>query len=310
MADRRAFLKAIAATALLASTARQGRRKRSRAGRPHRRRSRRDAAPDRLRCTARRGGRSDCGRVAAAHRSGAHTPGRTRGRCRRLPPVARPARHRRGRHLHARSLARADDHHGLRGRKDVYVEKPLTHVVREGEWMLDGGRRPPAHRAGRDAAALRRPLPARGDLVRQGHIGNVLHARIRATATSRPASPSRSTSRRSRRTPGISGSGPRRSCPSIPAGASTTSGGSGITPAARRPTCSRTTSTSSSGSPAPCRSGPSRSPSGSRSRGLEKRRIRSRPCTSFPGSWRPGPARRFPPAGAGGSRSRGPAARW
>jgi predicted dehydrogenase len=65
--------------------------------------------------------------------------------------------------------------------KDVYVEKPLTHVVREGEWMISAAR---THRrvvqAGtqqRSGAHYRRAA----DLVRGGHIGEVRHAHIRAT---------------------------------------------------------------------------------------------------------------------------------
>jgi predicted dehydrogenase len=65
--------------------------------------------------------------------------------------------------------------------KDVYVEKPLTHVVREGEWMLAA------------AAANRRVVQVgtqqrsgihyqrAADLIRRGHIGEVRHAHIRAT---------------------------------------------------------------------------------------------------------------------------------
>lgn len=65
--------------------------------------------------------------------------------------------------------------------KDVYVEKPLTHTVREGDWMLHAasahsrvvqvGTQQRSGKHYRRAAAL----------VRQGHIGDVRHVHIRAT---------------------------------------------------------------------------------------------------------------------------------
>lgn len=65
--------------------------------------------------------------------------------------------------------------------KDVYVEKPLTHVVREGDWMLDAATR---HRrivqVGTQQRSGRHYQRAR-DLLRTGHLGDVRHVHIRAT---------------------------------------------------------------------------------------------------------------------------------
>jgi predicted dehydrogenase len=65
--------------------------------------------------------------------------------------------------------------------KDVYVEKPLTHVVREGEWMLRAARRfgrivqvGTQQRSGRQYQRA-------ADLVRSGHIGHVRSVQIAAT---------------------------------------------------------------------------------------------------------------------------------
>jgi len=64
--------------------------------------------------------------------------------------------------------------------KDVYVEKPLTHVVREGEWMVRAARH---HRRvvqvgtqQRSGEQYRRTV----ELVRGGHIGDVRNVRIAA----------------------------------------------------------------------------------------------------------------------------------
>jgi len=62
--------------------------------------------------------------------------------------------------------------------KDVYVEKPLTHVLREGEWMIDAARRHrrvvqvgTQQRAGVHYQRARR-------LVQNGHIGEIRGARV------------------------------------------------------------------------------------------------------------------------------------
>ena len=70
--------------------------------------------------------------------------------------------------------------------KDVYVEKPLTHVVREGEWMLAAAG---AHRRVVQVGTQQRSgvhYQRAADLVRRGHIGDVRHARIRATRNITP----------------------------------------------------------------------------------------------------------------------------
>jgi predicted dehydrogenase len=65
--------------------------------------------------------------------------------------------------------------------KDVYVEKPLTHVVREGDWMIAAAT---AHQrivqVGTQQRSGRHYRRA-AELVRAGHLGDVRHVHIRAT---------------------------------------------------------------------------------------------------------------------------------
>lgn len=65
--------------------------------------------------------------------------------------------------------------------KDVYVEKPLTHVVREGDWMLAAAARfnriVQVGTQQRSGSHYRRAA----QLVRGGHIGELRHVHIRAT---------------------------------------------------------------------------------------------------------------------------------
>ena len=65
--------------------------------------------------------------------------------------------------------------------KDVYVEKPLTHVVREGDWMLSAATR---HRrivqVGTQQRSGRHYQRAR-TLLREGHLGDIRHVHIRST---------------------------------------------------------------------------------------------------------------------------------
>jgi predicted dehydrogenase len=65
--------------------------------------------------------------------------------------------------------------------KDVYVEKPLTHVVREGDWMLAAASR--FNRVVQVGTQQRsgRHYRRAADLVRSGHIGDLRHVHIRAT---------------------------------------------------------------------------------------------------------------------------------
>lgn len=64
--------------------------------------------------------------------------------------------------------------------KDVYVEKPLTHVVREGDWMIAAAtRHDRVVQVGTQQRSGRHYRRA-ADLVRQGHIGEVRHVHIRA----------------------------------------------------------------------------------------------------------------------------------
>ena len=65
--------------------------------------------------------------------------------------------------------------------KDVYVEKPLTHVVREGEWMLRAARRfGRVVQVGTQQRSGRHYQRA-ADLVRGGHIGHIRSVQIAAT---------------------------------------------------------------------------------------------------------------------------------
>lgn len=65
--------------------------------------------------------------------------------------------------------------------KDVYVEKPLTHVVREGDWMLAAASR--FNRVVQVGTQQRsgRHYRRAADLVRGGHLGELRHVHIRAT---------------------------------------------------------------------------------------------------------------------------------
>ena len=65
--------------------------------------------------------------------------------------------------------------------KDVYVEKPLTHVVREGDWMLSAAKR---HQrivqVGTQQRSGRHYQRAR-TLLREGHLGDIRHVHVRST---------------------------------------------------------------------------------------------------------------------------------
>lgn len=64
--------------------------------------------------------------------------------------------------------------------KDVYVEKPLTHVVREGEWMAEAARRykriVQVGTQQRSGAHYKKCV----ELIRGGHIGEVRNARVKS----------------------------------------------------------------------------------------------------------------------------------
>jgi predicted dehydrogenase len=65
--------------------------------------------------------------------------------------------------------------------KDVYVEKPLTHVVREGDWMMTAASR---HRRIVQVGTQQRSgrhYQRAASLVRAGHIGDVRQVHIRST---------------------------------------------------------------------------------------------------------------------------------
>jgi predicted dehydrogenase len=70
--------------------------------------------------------------------------------------------------------------------KDVYVEKPLTLFVREGRWMVDAARR---HKRVVQVGTQQRSGPhyARAkDLIRSGHIGDVVSAQCNFFRNVRP----------------------------------------------------------------------------------------------------------------------------
>lgn len=123
--------------------------------------------------------------------------------------------------------------------KDVYVEKPLTHVVREGQWMLDAERH------------YKRVVQV-GTQQRSGeHYKSASNSFAAATSAryetpasqhfviSCRASPRRSGPSRSLKRIGRCGSGQRPLCLLTSTVVSITSVGSGITPAGKPPICCR-----------------------------------------------------------------------
>jgi predicted dehydrogenase len=181
MADRRAFLKALAATGVMAAH------------------GRRIAASDRVRV-----GLIGAGLVGTRHlldfaaqpdvdvvAIADVAPGRVEAARARLggtPEAVADFRRLLDRHdIDAVVVSTPDHWHALMtimacaAGKDVYVEKPLTHAVREGEWMLAAST---AHRrvvqVGTQQRSGRHYQRAAG-LVRAGHIGDVRIVHIRAT---------------------------------------------------------------------------------------------------------------------------------
>ena len=70
--------------------------------------------------------------------------------------------------------------------KDVYVEKPLTHVVREGDWMVSASaRHKRVVQVGTQQRSGRHYQRAR-DLLRAGHLGAVRHVHIRSSRNITP----------------------------------------------------------------------------------------------------------------------------
>jgi predicted dehydrogenase len=70
--------------------------------------------------------------------------------------------------------------------KDVYVEKPLTHTVREGDWMIAAAT---AHRRVVQVGTQQRSgqhYQRAAGLIRDRHLGDVRHVRIRATRNITP----------------------------------------------------------------------------------------------------------------------------
>ncbi len=65
--------------------------------------------------------------------------------------------------------------------KDVYVEKPLTHVVREGDWMLSAAtRHQRIVQVGTQQRSGRHYQRAKA-LLREGHLGDIRHVHVRST---------------------------------------------------------------------------------------------------------------------------------
>ena len=152
----------------------------------------------------------------------------------RFPPHARQQGPAGDRRLHARPLARPDDHDGLR-RRQGRVRRKAADPFRPGR-PLDDSRRPPPQprRAGGHAAALRPALPAcartaASRLHRQDHEHprrhlSQHHAGLRLARRQPPRRAISTTT---------CGSVPRPRGPTTRSAASIISAGSGITPAAR-----------------------------------------------------------------------------
>src|SRR4051794_14308749 len=117
--------------------------------------------------------------------------------------------------------------------KDVYVEKPLSLFVREGRWMVDVARR---HgrvvQVGTQQRSGAHYQKAR-ELVRSGHIGQVVAVRMWSYRNVMPGSARPPTGTRRPGSTTTSGSVPPRGGRTIRTGGSTTSDGSGTTPAGR-----------------------------------------------------------------------------
>ena len=132
--------------------------------------------------------------------------------------------------------------------KDVYVEKPLTHVHARGRVDARAPRRAQASRAGRHAAAFGPHYQRARTLIRDGHIGDVRgvqhrrlpqhHCPASRTPDGEPLSPAH----------WDMWLGPAPMVPFDPARGLYHFRWFGTTPAARRRTCWLTRSTSSSGS--------------------------------------------------------------
>ena len=130
----------------------------------------------------------------------------------RLPPHPRRQEHRRRRHRHARSLARADDRAGLPGRQGRLRREADVGGHRRRPRDGAGGAQVQPHRPGRHAAALAAALPeGRRDREerrpRRHHAGPLLERRQRPRASA-----TRPTARRPRGSTGTCGSARRRRC--------------------------------------------------------------------------------------------------
>ena len=118
--------------------------------------------------------------------------------------------------------------------KDVYVEKPLTLFVREGRWMIDVARR---HKRVVQVGTQQRSGPhyqrAR-ELIRGGHIGKVVSVRMQSARNIMPGlrQPAGRRPAAGARLGHVARPGAARARTTRTA-ASTTSAGSGTTPAGR-----------------------------------------------------------------------------
>ena len=110
-------------------------------------------------------------------------PRRSAAQARRLPAHPRRQGHRRRRHRHARSLARADDRAGLPGRQGRLRREADVGGHRRRPRDGAGGAQVQAHRAGRHAAALgsrtsrRPPRSCKSGAHRRRHAGPLLERR-------------------------------------------------------------------------------------------------------------------------------------
>ena len=216
--DRRAFLKTLAGTALAtaASSQARGGRQRPRARRLHRHRPDRQAAPARLPGAGGLRDRRDLRGLGRAARRRRRHGGQRAGALRRLPPDARPARHRRRRRLDARPLARADDDHGVRRRQGRLRREAAD--ARPARGRVDGRRR--AAPSSASCRSGRSSGPARTTSAQGACCRTATSARSAARGSARRATSCRASRRRSasrcRRRSGTCGWARRRRRPTSP----------------------------------------------------------------------------------------------
>ena len=186
----------------------------------------------------------DANVLAAAAGRRREGPGQGAPHRRGLPPRARRQGDRRRLHRHAAPLALPDrPARPWQAGKHVYVEKPASHVYREGQLLVQAAEQVQAGRAARHADALQRgdrqgPRAARIRHPRRRQDGQGVE-RAAAHATARRSR----TRRRRRASTTTSGSARPRAGPSTPTASTATGSGSATTATATSATTASTTST-------------------------------------------------------------------